>query len=79
MLRHPFHRVYDINELYQLSSRSIYQTIDYERKNYSRDLMHLSDIMLEPKVDRRGTIKKIVAQPIVVVKYYEKYFDIGDV
>lgn len=79
MLRHPFHRVYDINELYQLASRSIYQTIDYERKNYSRDLLKLSDMLLEPNVEKRATIKKIIAQPIVVIKFYEKYFDIGDV
>lgn len=78
MLRHPFNRVLDVNELYQLSSRSIYQTIDYGRKNYSRDLLTLSDMMLEPKVGKRGTIKEIIAQPIVVMRYYEKYFDIGD-
>lgn len=78
MLRHPFHRVYDVQQLYDLSSRSIYQTIDWERKNYSKDMLVLSDMMLEPKVDKRGTIKKLVAQPIVMIKYYEKYFEIND-
>lgn len=78
MLHHPFHRVIDVDELLQLSSRSIYQTIDYERKHYSRDLLTLSDMMLEPKVEKRATIKKLIAQPIVVIKYYEKYFDVGD-
>lgn len=78
MLRHPFHRVYDVQQLYDLSSRSIYQTIDWERKNYSKDMLVLSDMMLEPKVDKRGTIKKLVAQPIVMINYYEKYFEIND-
>ncbi len=77
MLRHPFHRVYDINELYQLSSRSIYQTIDYWRKNYSKNLLTLSDLMLQPNVELRANISKIVAQPFVAAMYYEKYFDIG--
>ncbi|KAJ6642576.1 Glutathione hydrolase 1 proenzyme, partial [Pseudolycoriella hygida] len=72
MLRHPFHRVVDIYELHQLSSRSIYQTIDYERKSYSRSLMLLSDMMLEPKVEKRGTVNQLIAQPIITVKYYQK-------
>lgn len=78
MLRHPFHRVNDINELYELSSRSIYQTIDYQRKNYSRDLLTLSDLMLEPKVEKRATIEKIIPHRAIMTKYYEKYFDMGD-
>lgn len=78
MLHHPFHRICDIDELFQLSSRSIYQTIDYERKNYTRDLMALSDMMLEPNVAKRATISRIIAQPIVVMRHYENYFDMGD-
>lgn len=79
MLRHPFHRVYKIDELHNLSSRSIYQTIDYKRKNYNRDLLTLSNMMLEPRVEKRGTIKDIVKQPIVSRSYYEKYFDFDDI
>lgn len=35
-------------------------------------------MMLEPKVEKRATIKQLIAQPIVVIKYYEKYFDVDD-
>lgn len=76
MLHHPFHRVWEVNELYQLATRSIYQTIDYERKHYSREFVTLSNMMLEPNVEKRATIEKIIKQPIIVMEYYERYFDI---
>lgn len=79
MLRHPFHRAYKVDELYELSSRSIYQTIDYKQKNYNRELLTLSNMMLEPRVEKRGNINKIISQPIVTLKFYEKYFDYDEI
>lgn len=34
--------------------------------------------MLEPKVEKRATIEKIIPHRAIMTKYYEKYFDMGD-
>lgn len=34
--------------------------------------------MLEPNVAKRATISQIIAQPVVVMRHYENYFDMGD-
>lgn len=79
MLHHPFNRVYDVEDLFDLASRSIYQTIDYKRKNYDKSLLTLSNMMLQPIAEKRATISMIVGQPIVMMRYYENYFKYDDI
>lgn len=57
-----------------LTSRAIYRPIECPRKGAYHEMRSLGTSMLEPDSKKRATVQSIVCRPLVMSRYYSKYF-----